>query len=644
MLVCAFPASLVADTAPSPELRSTVADLRYGVVLYEYYQDHYFEALSELMVAEQRGGIQGHGDNPALIEGGISLSFGMENKAGNIFTGLLKTDADGEHTRPEEVRNAAWYYLGKLRYLRGDWNGAAQSFARIDGRFEQDLLPELESLAINLSLRRGDLQQAEAELKRAGNVQDWLPYLYFNLGNAYARAGQFDRATDYYQKLVNLPISKRPTQLREQLALYDKGLTAAGYARLLQQDYQQAIKQFRRVRLDSVHSDRALLGYGWAAAENEDYQLALRPWQALSRRPLIYPAVQEAIIAVPFAYEKLNANGQALASYQNAEVEFERAIQEIGRLMNELNNQNLLQVLDIKEEDSRDWFMLDENNSVAPELTYLTELFSLNQFQGAIQELRDILHMAGQLDTWREKLEAYRYMLDQREINRDRQTQQIAGLDLHNQLAVMQQERDGYQRQLNRIVEQRDYLALVKGSAEGDEKYQAELLADVKANIDRLQAAGEDTTEYEAAYRRYHGLLYWQAAQAFPDNRWRIQRTINQLDQAMEDAQINLARFDREQVEAPDIVPYRQRINTLSARLDEQLQQVNAAAQLAENTLRQQIKAELLKQKKRLQHYLSQARLAVARLYDQALLKEKPPGPASLSDLFPAPADAEAQQ
>src|SRR5690606_22880375 len=72
LLICISTASW----AEAP--KNQVADLRYGVALYHYYQQDYLGALSELMVADARDGIQGHGDNPEIFVGGISLAFGME--------------------------------------------------------------------------------------------------------------------------------------------------------------------------------------------------------------------------------------------------------------------------------------------------------------------------------------------------------------------------------------------------------------------------------------------------------------------------------------------------------------------------------------------------------------------------------------
>ena len=277
-----LPLFVTTSALAADEPLTTVADLRYGAALYEYYQGNFFQALSELMVAKERGGIQGHKDNPDLIEGGISLSFGMQRKAGDIFADLLAADADGKFNRPLEVRNSAWFYLGKLQYLQGDWNGTEQSFQRIAGKFDEELFPELEALVINLAIRREQLQEAEETIDDARDVETWLPYLYYNLGNAYARNQDFARAIEFYRRIEELPISREPVQREEQFILADRAFTAAGYCYILLGQYEEAIDEFIKVRLDSPFSSRALLGYGWAAAENEEFELALRPWQLLS--------------------------------------------------------------------------------------------------------------------------------------------------------------------------------------------------------------------------------------------------------------------------------------------------------------------------------------------------------------------------
>ncbi|MEX1031863.1 MAG: hypothetical protein WDZ30_00740 [Cellvibrionaceae bacterium] len=596
-----------------------MADLRYGATLYEYFQGNYFEALSELMVAEARGGIKGHGDNPALIKGGISLSFGMEQNAGDLFAELLSADESGEFSRPLEVRNAAWFYLAKLRYLRGDWDGTEESLSRITGRFDKDLLAELESTVINLAIRRDDLAAAEAQLGKLRHAEDRLHYIYYNLGNAYGRAQNFEQANYYYRRLAALTISDLPSRQEEQLALYDKAMTAAGYSNIMQGQPREAIQQFSRVRLDSPFSKRALLGYGWAAAETDDYRLALKPWQALSELPLIHAPVQEALIAVPYAYEQLGAQGQALQAYIDAEDAFQAEMDRIDQVMSQIDQLDVLSALNITDTDNRDWFLLDETSGARPHLVYLAELFSLNHFQGSIQELRDLLHMAQRLRSWQVKLNAYRFMLQEREINRVSQLQAIARQNMQGKLRQMIAARDQLDRELERIAAQRDYFALVSE----EEKELVDIARSAEQSLALLKQAGEPVEEYEALVKRYRGLLFWEASQQFPERQWEVRRRIRQLNDAILEAETNLDRLRRVINEAPDIAPYRRRIAIMSERLDEQTARVDAALALAETTLRGKVSEELTKQRGRLQHYMAEARLSVARLYDLAAQEQR---------------------
>jgi uncharacterized protein HemY len=120
----------IAPAVAKDKSKTSVADLRYGVALYNYYQQDYMSALAELMVADTRDGIQGHGDNPELIAGGVSLAFGMQHHAEAVFNNILQ-----DERRPQAVRDAAWFYLGKLHYTRGDWIAAEQSFARVANKY-----------------------------------------------------------------------------------------------------------------------------------------------------------------------------------------------------------------------------------------------------------------------------------------------------------------------------------------------------------------------------------------------------------------------------------------------------------------------------------------------------------------------------
>ncbi len=607
-------ASFCAPSAGQP--LQTVADLRYGVVLYEYYQDHYLSALSELMVAEARGGINGHGDNPRLLEGGISLAFGMERKAGEIFTELL------DENRPLEVRNSAWFYLGKLRYLRGDWAGAEASLNNISGDFERKLVAELASLQFNLVIQRGDLDRAGQllEAARESELENWLPYLYYNLGAAYSRAKNYPTALQYYASLSQLPVMQQADTGEELLALNDKTLTAAGYSLMLQGDYAQALARFTQVRLNSPLSGRALLGYGWAAAQKGDYVRALQPWQALMGRSLVYASTQEAVLAVPYAYEQLGARGEALKAFLNAEAVFEKEIARIDGVLQALRNQAVLQALDISPQSNRNWFAVEDNTDVNPHLSYLTELFASNQFQGAVQELRDLLRLQKQVLHWQKKVDIYRMMLRERELARDKKLQTIDRRRLLQSSERLQQKRNKLANRIETITAENDYMAI---AGEATRSLYDRVLS-AEAGIERLRRAGESTAPYDESLRRFRGLLLWRAGEEFADGLWHNRRALKQLDAALIELESHQGGLHHVIVDAPDIAPFQTRIDTAETRVKHQLVQVNRAVALAESALRRQVAASIQQQRARLQHYLAETRLSVARLYDAALAERKP--------------------
>jgi tetratricopeptide (TPR) repeat protein len=82
-----------------------IKDLSYGEVLFYFYQDDYFGALTRLLAAEDLKRIAHHEADAELLRGGLYLSLGNHNEAGAIFERLLKDQVS------PGVRNRAWYYL-----------------------------------------------------------------------------------------------------------------------------------------------------------------------------------------------------------------------------------------------------------------------------------------------------------------------------------------------------------------------------------------------------------------------------------------------------------------------------------------------------------------------------------------------------
>lgn len=604
---------------------SVVQDLRYGSALYQYYLDDYMAALSDLLVAEQQGGISGHGDNPEIMEGGLALGYNMERYATEIFDRLL------EENRSVEVRDTAWYFLAKLRYAKQEWDRAEEALNKISRKPVKTLREDAAALRLNVYLKQNKPRQAAALLKEARLTDRWLPYFYFNVGSAFARQSDFAEAVKYFMFLA-----QEQYQSEEYRALYDKAMTAAGYAYLFQKSYADAISVFSRVRLTSALSNRALLGYGWAAAEMGNYEEALKPWLHLSKSDLIDENNQEAMIAVPYAYEKIGSEALALRYYQNAEKSFAEEINKIDAVLVSLKNEELLDALKVQQRGQLDWLGFAEEQQLSPRLSYLVQLFSRDQFQGSIQEFQDLLALQENLYAWQRKLNFYSETIDERLINRTEKEEFLSVSSLENRLNEMRAQRKSLSQEIERVAAERDFFSL----STGDEN---DLISRVKRseeNITILRDSDPFIEEYEETVRRYKGLLLWQTSEQFGDRLWQSIKTLNQLDAVIQEASDTETRVVSLMETAPDLDPYQRQIQEAQSRLSALLENIEEAISRNEIDLKLQVVRILNGQRGRLSNYLAQSRLSVARLYDKANQASLEPAAEPLSES----SEQEAQQ
>lgn len=590
---------------------SSVQDLRYGVVLYDFYQDDYFQALTELLLGEQKQDMPHHAEFAQLLRGGISLSYGMDEQARSIFDQLLE-----QHPKAA-VRDRAWFYLGKNFYERSDNDSALSMLDRSGDQLPATFIDERNYLRANIALQRGDLDSAAVLQKTMSDDDDtsnpWLPYLLFNRGAHLAGAGSWQQAAQDF-----IAAAAQPTPDEEHKALRDRALVAAGYAYLGANNSQQALTAFRRVRLNGPFADKALLGYGWAALQLQDYPLALQPWQTLHQRSLLLPAVQESLLAVPYAYEKLGAQARALEEYESAETLFVQEIARIDAAQTQLQTVSLLNLwLDPKNADS--WLSRHQELPVTPQLPYLEHLLALNSIQDALKDMRDLAVLDRYLSDWQQRLvavdtaQALQYQRRQI-ILQDRPNQQLA-----NQYEQLQQQRAAIADALKQADASGDGGALLNAQEIATTKR----LQRVRQRIDNLRAQGQDVAAAEQLYQRYRGVLLWQVQDNYAIRRRELNKQLTEVEQQLAAMQQQKMRVDNlvERARQPE---QGERIRALAKRLEDSINAIHNAQQQGDKVLRERASAELQQQRARLVTYLARTRLAKARLYDKGTTEALP--------------------
>ncbi len=603
-LLPATPAALAARKNPEKLPQTRVQDLHYGDVLFYFYQDEDFEAITRLNAYDQWGLMSHHAAESQLLLGGLYLALGMHNEAGRRFAELLTP------ATPESVRNRAWFYLAKVWYARGYLERAEQAIRQVQGRLPTQLEAEKQHLHANVLLRLGRFDEAVTLLKNWRGPADWMAYAQFNLGVALVRENKLTEA-DPLLSQVGLMETTRP----ELLALKDRANLALGFAYLQANQPEPALAALQRVRLNGPYSNKALLGTGWAEAALGKYQDALAPWMELRGRNLLDAAVQESYLAVPYAFGKLNAAAQSAEYYEEAVTSFDAEGVQLDEAIARIKSGNMLDTLLGQDQDSRyGWFWQLRNLPDAPESRYLYVVLAGHDFQEGLKNYRDLSYLGHTLDRWADSMLAFGNMIDTRERAYAERLPRADAMLTSGALERSQKTRDELDGRLNTIEAEGDFAAL--GSAQEREQW---------ARIQRLEAAlvnapdDEETANLRDRLRLVKGVLYFRLNESFKARMWRERRSVKDLDLALKEAQARLIRVERARKSVPtNTGEFASRIAALQQRIDALQIRLVDAAQKQNNYLAALAVRELEGQKDRLATYQVQARFALATMYDRA--------------------------
>lgn len=580
-----------------------VLDLHYGEVLFHFYQEDYFTAISHLMVYRQQNLLQHHRDESELLLGGLQLSYGMPDQAERRFDRLLDRNTDAD------LRNRIWYYLTKISYQRGHYRRALGKLQKIEKPDDKSIGTELAVLNANLHMALGENGEAAEVLENTSAPDGWEEYLRINRGIALLRAGELEEGRKTLDKL-----GKVDADNEELRALRDRANLGLGYELLRAGDAEQAREYLNRVRLQGPFIQAALLGAGWADAERGDYEQALTPWLALLELASYEAPVQEAHLAVPYAFAQLGDSKRAIYFYERAIGYFDEEQQQLDAAIQGTRSGELLSLLSQTDTGiSGGWMHDTPTLEGVPSGRYLVDILSSHSFQEPLKDYRDLGYLQQLLNEWLENIDLYYDMVDARRL-------------AYQQRAPLIRER--LERQEAKALYQRwqDYQSLTlaqHGSgdpidlATGKEKQQWRTLRKVQATLASLAPEPRHTNMLAKA-RWLQGILYWQIQADYKTRLWDVEKQLQaleapvteaaskhqQVSDALENVQVGFDGYDKR------IAAMRKRI--LALLPDIQTSRDNASDQLQRLALK-----ELETRKQRLASYRIQARYALARSYDQ---------------------------
>lgn len=585
----------------------TVQSLPYGNALYEYYRGKPFNAMTAILVAQDRQQLGPHETGAMALLGSMQLDYGMLTESEQLLTGMLAKEL------PAGVRERILVELARVRFRGGDLAGSLQRIQQLPALSSASLKDEITLMRANIALQQQDGVTAQQVLASVNPESTQYHYALFNLGVAQLQQNQSDAAQDTFTQLLSLRADNE-----DQKNLRDRTYLALGYELIRQKRPALARDQLLNVRLDSTYVNSAMLGLGWAYSQTGLHDRALTPWLTLRERQPADLPVLEAQLAVPFAYQSLEAYPDAISAYKNAMQRFEFELQNIEQAEQAIAQGELLLLLpSLSEQEIPDVLMQHARANA----TLLKRVLALHVFNESLNRYRDLLELREVLATWQFQLPIYSEMLaNHRERYAAREPlveEALAGVDI----PAFQARVDRAKAQFSQATQAENWILL----ADEKETRLQQRIERAKARVARIAAVRGDMSREQDKLRLMSGVLQFEVWHDSAERQWQQARLLEQAE-----THLNELIVQREKLLAAKQVAAT-RFTDFDQRIDRQLNGARNLITRADRLLDQEGERlnnialqELQRWRRQLTDYRQQAELALARLQDRASIGAQP--------------------
>jgi tetratricopeptide (TPR) repeat protein len=529
----------------------------------------------------------------------------MHLRAGRAISAVIEGKVE------EPVRNEAIYRLARLYFQKDQPVVALQTLERIKGKVPEKIRDDLEFLRAQILMANGRFVEATAVLKELQGAKSLEGFAGYNLGVSLMKEGKEQDGRKSLDRTGQIKSDSPATQ-----AIRDKSNLVLGYQLLDQKAGADAKLVLERVRLSGPFSNRALLGAGWADASQELFDRALVPWSMLAQREVTDPAVQEALLAVPYAYGKLKVYGRAALLYGQALDSFGREIDKLAASITSVRDGKFLKALAREElKQDSDWVVKLRNLPQAPETYYLLELMASHDFQESLKNYLDLTELKQRLAVWDGDLDAFEEIIEKRRVYYQPLLPEIdrAFKQLDSQIRLRLEQRERIEKRLNAML----VAPRPEHLASAEERIARETMGRLEQSL-----AGGGTTAPDAIKERIarlRGALAYNIATEYDQRLTDTYQDLHDLNQVVERLKTQYNAFVRtrqaatQSFEGYDDVIRRQRALIASAR-----EKVTALLPRQGDLLETMAVNELTRRRERLEQFQITARFAIADSYDRA--------------------------
>lgn len=577
----------------------------FGNALYNLYQDKNFTGLVKLTAALEQNKIPDQIDEAEVARVMLLLSYGQHRTASARLIDLLTKERVHE-----DVRNHIWFYLAKIRYQRGFFNQAEGALANITGALPWELEQQLQAFSALLLMDRRQYPMAVRVLSDVKGRTGGVPFARFNMGVSHLKADKESDALPLLENIARMEVTNDETR-----ALRDRANNALGFIYMHKKEPEKARGHFEQVHLQGPDSNEALLGLGWSHYVGGNFERALVPWIELTGRNPAETTVQEALVAVPFTFAKLEGYVQAIEYYEKALKTLKAENARVDAIMASVKRGEYFDVLlDQRYDGEAGWMGDVQQLPVAPESYYFTQMLSRHDYQEALKNYRDLRFLQERLISWNNKIDAFEDASNTWVRDVDARAAKLGDVAQTENIKRLRNLYDAYLREQVRVEEGRDAMALA--TVEEQEKLARldELAAQVQLVADTALAA-----RYNKRIALMRGRVQWKVRGEFSSRLHALKDTMKEIDQAILDAasrQNNLQGVSKGAHYTAQT--YGRRFNELRTRIRVMQPNVDQALKEAEVYLKQFALEDLERRKHIVEQFLAQVSFSVGQTHDQA--------------------------
>lgn len=596
--------------------------LKKGEYYYYYLTGDYPNAMNQLH-QWRKADVVDNGTNDGIfmadetdvMEATILLSLGLTKPAQQLYE---KIQNNGR-----KVSSQSWFYLAQRWFELDHYEAALYCMDRIhDNEVDSGTLAETQYMRATAYLEIGMRKLAKEQIEQMPRYGIWAGYARHNYILAMFHGNNSGKSLPLLVQEASyfLPKSKEARILKDRMHL----MTAIHF--LNEGDSKTAAELLQEVGLYSPYSSVALLHYGWSLLHQGRYEEAIQPWRILQTRYVDYsPDVMESLVGVPQVLELMKAETQSLKTFESAEKKLLKMKADITDFYQQIENNSWLEHW-ISQQNNKDWGWQSDIEStleLSSDNQTLQELVTNNHFIQQLAEYRDLVLLTEYLTEKQHDLTLWLNLVEKRERESNLSEASSALQDADHKIAMAKLGLNNLQNYLDKSYT--DLYALPTA----DESEQLSTLVESSEFIKRLikeNKASRNLEQYKQRWMRVKGVFLWQLNEEKANKQWRLKKELIAINDVIGSAEQQLSETRLASQWTPQSwAGLKQKIVDLldqSKALKQRAlsEKANSKAALSATT-----DQHLLGLISRVNDYLAQARLSIARLYDDALQKQLRP-------------------